>query len=105
MGPHEQDKALSSRSTREVLEDHLYQVVDGDIETDLRRNYVTDLVVLTGFGVFYGHGGLREANRQLRQQLSGAQYHYRTQLDAGEIAFLEWSAASDSGRVDDGVDT
>jgi len=96
---------MTARTTREVFEDHLFQSVAGDIETDLERNYATDLVVLTGFGVFHGHDGLREANRRLQHELPGARYHYGTQLDTGEIAFLEWSAASDSARVDEGVDT
>ncbi len=96
---------MAERTTREVVSDHLHQAVEGDIETDLRRNYASDLVVLTGFGVFHGHEGLREVNRLLQRQLPGATYQYRTQLDAGEIAFLEWSAQTDSTQVTDGVDT
>ncbi len=97
--------AVAERTTREVLEDHWYQAVAGDVETDLQRNYASDLAVLTGFGVFRGHEGLREANRLLQRQLPGATYQYRTQLEAGEIAFLEWSAQTSSARVDDGSDT
>ncbi len=96
---------MAERTTREVLEDHLHQAVAGDIETDLQRNYASDVVVLTGFGVFHGHEGLREANRLLQRQLPGARYRYRTRRDAGEIAFLEWSATADAARVDDGADT
>ncbi len=96
---------MTARTTREVFEDHLFQSVAGDIETGLERNYATDLVVLTGFGVFHGHAGLREANRRLQHQLPEATYHYRTQLESGEIAFLEWSAESNQLRIDDGVDT
>ncbi len=100
-----QGAAMAERTPREVLEDHLHQAVAGDIETDLQRNYAEDLVVLTGFGVFRGHEGLREANRLLQRQLPGAAYRYRTQLDAGEIAFLAWSATANAARVDDGADT
>jgi hypothetical protein len=96
---------VAERITREVVSDHLHHAVDGDIETDLQRNYAGDLVVLTGFGVFHGHEGLREVNRLLQRQLPGATYQYRTQLDADEIAFLEWSAQSDAAQVDDGADT
>ena len=96
---------MTERTTREVLADHLDHAVAGDIETDLQRNYASGVVVLTGFGVFHGHQGLQEANRLLQQQLPSATYQYRTVLDAGEIAFLEWSAASGAGRVDDGADT
>ncbi len=96
---------MAERTTREVLAGHLHQAVAGDIETDLQRNYASDVVVLTGFGVFHGHEGLREANRLLQRQLPGAAYRYRTRRDAGEIAFLEWSATADAARVDDGADT
>lgn len=96
---------MAERTSREVVSDHLYQAVDGDIETDRQRNYASHLVVLTGFGVFHGHAGLREVNRLLQRQLPGAAYQYRTQLDAGEIAFLEWTAHSDSAQVTDGADT
>ncbi len=97
--------AMAGRGTREVLEDHLQQAVAGDIETDLERNYAEDVVVLTGFGVFRGHEGLREVNRILQRQLPGARYDYRTRLDHEEIALLEWGAESESARVDDGADT
>lgn len=96
---------MTERSTRDVVEDHLQQVRTGDIATDLRRNYAEDVVVLTGFGVFRGHDGMREANRLLQRQLSDARYRYRTLLDHGEIAFPEWSAESEHTRVDDGVDS
>lgn len=96
---------MVTRSSREVLADHLDQAVAGDIETDLQRNYANGVVVLTGFGVFNGHQGLREANQLLQQQLPDAVYRYRTVLDAGEIAFLEWSAEAGAVRVDDGADT
>lgn len=88
-----------------MLADHLHQAVAGDVETDLARNYAEDVAVLTGFGVFHGHDGLREANRRLQRELPGAAYRYRTVLDAGEIAFLAWGAETDAARVDDGADT
>lgn len=96
---------MAARSTREVLAGHLHQSVAGDVETDLQRNYSRDAVVLVGFGVFRGHEGLREANRLLQAQLPGATYEYRTPLESGEIAFLEWSAHSDSAHVEDGADS
>jgi hypothetical protein len=61
--------------------------------------------VLTSFGAFHGHEGLREVNRLLQRQLADAVYQYRTLLDAGEFAFLEWSAQSDAARINDDADT
>lgn len=96
---------MAERTTSEVVSDHLHQAVNGDIESDLQRNYASDLVVLTGFGVFHGYEGLREVNRLLQRQLPDAAYQYRTRLDAGQIAFLEWNAQTGSALVTDGADT
>lgn len=93
------------RSTREVFEDHLHQGRYGDVETDLDRNYAADVVLLTSFGVFHGHDGLREANKLLNEHLPNARFNYQTHLLHGEIAFLEWTAESEQTRVDDGADT
>jgi hypothetical protein len=69
---------MAERSPREVLADHLHQAAAGDIETDLARNHAEDVGVLTGFGAFRGHEGLREANRRLQRELPGAAYRYHT---------------------------
>lgn len=47
---------MPSRSTREVLEDHLRLRREGDLEEDLARNYAEDVVLLCKHGVFKGVG-------------------------------------------------
>jgi hypothetical protein len=94
-----------NRTAEEVLEDHLSESKDGSIEDDLRRNFSEHLVILTGHGVFRGHEGMRKLNRQLQEELPEAELVYRTKLVAGEMAFLEWTAESDSAVVEDGVDS
>ncbi len=42
------------RSTREVLDDHLALARQADLETDIKRNFADDCVLLTSFGAFYG---------------------------------------------------
>jgi len=93
------------RSTQEVFDDHLQLARQGDIETDIARNYAEDCVLLTTYGVFKGHDGVREAAVLLDRQLPDARFVYRTRLVYGEIAFLEWTGESEHFRVEDGTDT
>lgn len=93
------------RSPQEVLDAHLRESLDGSIEDDLARNYSKDLVVLTGRGVFRGHGGLRQLAELLRNELPGGTFEYGTRLVEGEMGFLEWTARSSTARVDDGADS
>lgn len=96
---------LQERSAAEVFEDHLRESQVGSVEADLARNYATELVVLTGRGVFRGHDGLRQLAQRLREELPNASFAYRTQLLEGELGFLEWSARADGVAVDDGADS
>jgi hypothetical protein len=93
------------RSAEEVLEDHLRESKEGSVDDDLQRNFSEDLVMLTKGGVFRGHEGMRTLNRKLQEDLPQADLTYRTKLVAGEMAFLEWSAESETAVVEDGVDS
>src|SRR5690349_15862985 len=57
------------RSSRHVFEDHLRRRRDGDLEGDIAHNYAKDVVLLTGFGLFRGHAGVRRAAQILHEQL------------------------------------
>ena len=94
-----------NRSTQEVFEDHLHLAAIDDLETDIKRNHSEEVVLLTSFGVFRGHAGVREAADLLAHQVPGAHYIYRTRLTHEEMAFLEWSATSEQARVEDGADS
>jgi SnoaL-like domain len=95
------------RSTRDVLEDHLRlrRRGAGKVEEDITRNYAEDVVLLTGFGVFRGHDGVRRSAQILHEQLPCARYQYLTRLVDGEMAFLEWAARCPTARVEDGADS
>ena len=95
----------TSRSAEEVLEDHLHESREGSINTDLRKNFSDDLVILSGRGVFRGHESMRQLNRMLQEELPEATYVYRTKLVDREIAFLEWAAESEHALVEDGADS
>lgn len=95
---------MDVRSTREVFEDHLRHRMEHDLEADL-HNYAPDCVILTGYGVYRGHAGVRESGEILGTDIPNGAYTYTTKLDADGLAFLEWTAESDKIRVQDGVDS
>lgn len=96
---------MSSRTTEEVFADHLELAQQGDVETDLARNFSSDCVLLTSYGVFRGHAGVRAAAALLDEQIGRTRYTYRTRMTEGEIGFLEWTADSERAQVDDGADS
>lgn len=95
----------AARSPREVFESHLALAMDFDVDADLSENFAADVVVLTGFGVFEGHDGIRALAELLRQQLPSARFVYTTQVVRDEFAYLEWTAEADGARVRDGADS
>ena len=97
--------ADSVRTTRQVFDDHLALAAQGDVEGDIARNYATDVVLLTGLGLFHGHDGVRQSRRELTREFEGAHYDYVTRLVDGDSAFLEWQARTDAIEVDDGADS
>lgn len=93
------------RPARDVLTDHLRESKEGSIEADLARNYSSELVVLTGHGVYRGHDGLRQLAELLRRELPQASFEYRTIVVEGEMGFLEWTGRSATAQVEDGADS
>lgn len=96
---------METRSTADVVNDHLALAQEGDVETDIRRNFATDCVLMTTYGTFRGHEGIRDAARLLEEQIGKTRYDYRTRATHGELGFLEWAASSDRGRIEDGADS
>jgi hypothetical protein len=94
------------RSAREVLEDHLQLALEGDVESDLERNFSDDVFLLTGYGIYRGIDGVREKAKLLADQLPGGRWEYHNVMVEGELGFLEWSGVGENGaRVDDGADS
>ena len=94
-----------SRTTREVLQRHLFLRQQGKLDMDLDEDYAEDAVLITGYGIFHHRESIRASANILYQQLHGARYMYRTQLIYGEMAFLEWTAENGIMRVKDGADS
>ncbi|MBW3564516.1 MAG: nuclear transport factor 2 family protein [Acidobacteria bacterium] len=95
----------STRSTEEVFEDHLRESQTGSVDDDLGRNYASDAVLLTSFGTFHGHDGVRKAAALLNRQLPDARFRYKVKRTAGEVALLVWDGESDASFVHEGVDS
>lgn len=102
----EQTADLASRSAEEVLEDHLRLRRDGDLDSDIERNYADDVVVLTARGVVRGHDGVREyADLLYRAVAESQQYDYDTVVADDRVALLEWSVTTNGSAIRDGVDS
>ena len=85
--------------------DHLECAQRGDIAADIERNFSTACTLLTSYGVFRGHDGVKAAAALLDQQIGRTNYRYRTQMTDGEVPFLEWTAESSRAWIDDGADS
>lgn len=96
---------LSKRSAEEVFEDHLHLAKNGDIETELAKNNSKDIVLLTNFGVFHGHKGVRKAAKILEKEIPNGTFNYKTKLCHNNICYLHWTADSEGTYIEDGADS
>ena len=96
---------MRTRSTLEVLDDHLQRRERGDIQGDLEHNYARDIVLLCEKGVLKGHDAVRTSAKALADQLPEACFRFPFKAVDGEHALLHWNARSAKARVDFGVDT
>lgn len=96
---------MVDRTTREVLEDHLTLAQQGDLETDLARNFDPECVLMTTYGNFHGHAGVRDAAHLLERQIGHSHYVHLKRECHGELAFLEWAARTGRAEISDGADS
>jgi hypothetical protein len=104
---------LSSRTARQVLDDHLNiannwvgEPFERILEEDLRRNVSEDIVILINRGVFRGHAGVKELAWMLAQELPEHRRFQYTHVAAEDrIALLEWTYEDAEVRVQDGADS
>jgi hypothetical protein len=93
------------RTTLEVMQDHLARADRNDIDGDIATNFAEDCVLLTTYGRFEGHAGVREAAGLLGEQVKDGTWRY-LRLDVhDEIAFLEWTGDGTNAVVHDGADS
>ena len=96
---------LQNRTPKEVFEDHLRLANEGKVEEDIERNCAKDIVLLTNWGTFRGHDGVRKAAKLLGDQLKGGKYNYKLIQCEDKMCFLTWTAESDSVIIPDGADS
>jgi len=99
------EEDLSKRSAEEVLDDHLGLAAKWILEEDMIRNSAEDIVLLTNFGVFHGHDGIREAVKILEMELPNGTFEYKVKLCEGNMGFLHWTGDSEESHIDDGADS
>jgi ketosteroid isomerase-like protein len=96
---------MSTRSAAEVFDDHLALRAAGKVDLDIQRNYAEDVVLITLDGIFRGHDGVRQCFSTLKECIGDATYTYVVRRVDGDVAYLHWTARSDSVVVDDAADT
>jgi hypothetical protein len=77
----------------------------GEVESDIRRNYADNVVLIVNGQVRRGHDAIARCARSLREDTDGADFIYRAKVVEGEIAYLEWAIDCDGVCIEDGVDT
>lgn len=101
----EKEENLSKREAREVFEEHLKLAREGKIEEELKRNNAEDIVLLTNYGTFQGHEGVKKAAKLLDKQLPNGTYDYKLKLCHGKMCFLHWTGDSEESYIMDGADS
>lgn len=94
-----------SRSTTEIFEDHLKLRVEGDLETDLQRNYSETVTLLTENSNATGHDALRISAKRLAEQLPNSRFEFLSKQISGPYALLIWRAVSDRFQALGGADS
>ena len=96
---------MNKRSTRAVLQDHLALAQNGGLEDDIQRNFDPEWVLMTSYGTFRGHAGVRDAAHLLERQMGSGGYNYLRREWHEELAFLEWTVDNDRVSIPDGADS
>lgn len=95
----------NSRSTEEVLEDHLAKRRKRLLEDDLATNYADSVALLTVNSNAVGHDAIRYSAARLAEQLPEADYEFIAKQVNGPYALLIWRATSRDGDAIDGADS
>lgn len=94
-----------SRTPTEIIESHLNKRIKGDLEADIKENFSTEIVILSSYGIFNGHEGIRASSAKLKQLIGDSVFEYRRVLIEKNYALLEWQAEAEDKEVRDGVDS
>jgi hypothetical protein len=99
-------ESKARRGAAEVLWNHLELAKEGSVDDDLAENFAPDVIVLTRWGSFHGHTGMKQLADRLAKELPDMEFDYDEVLVERDFGFLAWRAtASNGNRVDDGADS
>jgi hypothetical protein len=93
-----------TRTPQEVFTHHGKALAAGDLN-EIVVDYADDSVLITSAGAARGKDEIGQAFAKLLDDLPNAAWDLKTQIFAGDVLFLEWTADSAVNRVNDGVDT
>jgi hypothetical protein len=79
--------------------------LNGDVEGDIKENFSPDIIILSSFGTFHGHDGVRHSAAKLKDALGDATFSYNHTMIEGNYTFLEWTGSSKDTAVCDGADS
>lgn len=95
----------SFRLPQVVFDDHLRLARTSQLAEDIARNYAHDIVLLTNYGTFRGHAGVRAAAELLADQLPGGHFKYHVRTGHDRLFFLHWTGSGDESYIPDGADS
>lgn len=95
------------RSAQEVLKSHLDLRKQGKTEEDIEQNYDKKCIILSSYGVFRRHSGVKKSARLLSKHIPDAEFTFQNILCDEETALLEWTARSKTttASIKDGADS
>ncbi len=98
------DWPVESGEPQDVAEQYWRALVQGDLNA-LASLYHDNAVYVTAGPIAQGPVGIRARIADLLNQLPNAQFNKLDLQAEGSVRFLHWSAASDAGRIENGLDT
>jgi ketosteroid isomerase-like protein len=94
----------SGRTAQEVFRHHSQAMIAGDLDA-IVSDYADDARFITPAGVLHGRTGVREGFLRIFADLPDPRFEVTTRILEGDVMFLEWKAAANGSRADDGVET
>ncbi|WP_437583870.1 nuclear transport factor 2 family protein [Paramicrobacterium sp. CJ85] len=94
-----------TRTPTEVIHDHLIKRLEGELEADIAHNFDESILILSGFGTFRGHDGIRQSAALLAEAVKTGDFAYNRTVVEREYGFLEWTATGEDEIVRDGADS